>query len=461
MDIAQLIDVADQTRASRALGAMAEGEGGDDFAFARSYDLAPGGDQPPDKADPGVQTESGLADPAAFGLMMILPNTPAAAGPLPDMLTGPAPVAAAADTTAARSADVLAQPIDPDRPAGHRMATAAETLAELNPMADLNGPAEAEPAAADGEARPESPGAKASEWTAPFVGAQSGVTPADPAQETAATSPQALAVTTAGQPQRQPDLAAAKAVMPVAAANPHDAAALSASPEPDTGSGTRRLTDDNRADGRTATEEGREPPPEADNPPVAEPKQNRTAEGGADGNGGDRTMGEWVATVTQAKGQDDPSGTRLAEFSVQGRGHPQIAQEIGRQLSEAMTGMPDRPVEIALSPEELGRVRMVIATTDGTVSLQVIAERPETVELMRRHADLLAQDLRQLGFDQLDLRFSGQSDGRAGEGPARQPDQFAAFRTSNEGDAIASPVARSERSGSTAAASGRSLDIRL
>jgi flagellar hook-length control protein FliK len=88
-------------------------------------------------------------------------------------------------------------------------------------------------------------------------------------------------------------------------------------------------------------------------------------------------------------------------------------------------------VDVTLSPEELGRVRMSITAGEGGVVLQVLAERPETLELMRRHADLLARELANLGFGSVDLAFGqgqtpqgdAEGDGQAGQGHAAAPDQ--------------------------------------
>ena len=73
--------------------------------------------------------------------------------------------------------------------------------------------------------------------------------------------------------------------------------------------------------------------------------------------------------------------------------------------------VPDGVV-LTLAPEELGRLQMIIQTTDDMLTIAIQADRPETVELMRRHADQLAQELRQAGFAQTNFSFSqGNSQG--------------------------------------------------
>ncbi|MFV0512260.1 MAG: flagellar hook-length control protein FliK [Jhaorihella sp.] len=78
-----------------------------------------------------------------------------------------------------------------------------------------------------------------------------------------------------------------------------------------------------------------------------------------------------------------------------------------REMAEALVRQADGRVEIALAPEELGRVRMALVTSEAGVSVSIGAERPETLALMRRHIEQLASDLRQLGYADVGFSFSG------------------------------------------------------
>ncbi|MDP3341304.1 flagellar hook-length control protein FliK [Frigidibacter sp.] len=89
---------------------------------------------------------------------------------------------------------------------------------------------------------------------------------------------------------------------------------------------------------------------------------------------------------------------------------------LGPQLAEAVARFPDRPVELTLSPEELGRVRLTLSTSDAGLVLAVSAERPETLDLMRRNIDQLARDFREIGFSDLSFSFT-QQDRRPQAGP--------------------------------------------
>ncbi len=98
----------------------------------------------------------------------------------------------------------------------------------------------------------------------------------------------------------------------------------------------------------------------------------------------------------------------------------QIARNIASQIAVAVTATVDGGTEVALNPEELGRVRMQLTTTDHTVIVTISAERPETADLMRRHIDTLAQELRDQGYRQVNIDIGGRaSHGFGGQNAAR------------------------------------------
>lgn len=122
-------------------------------------------------------------------------------------------------------------------------------------------------------------------------------------------------------------------------------------------------------------------------------------------------LGPDVADGDQQAMTVEPAGGPGAAIShrpetVPHNGASNLPPAFGHRLAEIVARFPDRPVEVTLSPEELGRVRMTLATQDGTLTLAVHADRSETVELMRRHIDQLAQEFRDLGFADLNFSFS-------------------------------------------------------
>jgi hypothetical protein len=97
------------------------------------------------------------------------------------------------------------------------------------------------------------------------------------------------------------------------------------------------------------------------------------------------------------------------------------AARLAQQIAEAATRSPDRVTDIALEPEELGRLRLGIVTGDTSVTVQIQAERPETLDLLRRHLDQLTEEFRRLGYASvaIDIGSDGASGGgRGGEDPS-------------------------------------------
>ena len=95
--------------------------------------------------------------------------------------------------------------------------------------------------------------------------------------------------------------------------------------------------------------------------------------------------------------------------SIAGQAPSATAQVIAQQLATALSNSgasTDTPLELALDPPELGRVRMQISDVSGVMTLMIQAERPETADLMRRHLELLAQEFAQAGLDAPSVHIS-------------------------------------------------------
>ena len=98
-----------------------------------------------------------------------------------------------------------------------------------------------------------------------------------------------------------------------------------------------------------------------------------------------------------------------------------VPRHIDHQMAVVVTQLSEGATEIALSPQELGRVRMQVTAIDGAIMLNVTAERPETADLLRRHAETLAQEFRALGFHDIAFSF----------GDGRTPDRDSASPATN------------------------------
>ncbi|MEH6774454.1 MAG: flagellar hook-length control protein FliK, partial [Cereibacter changlensis] len=77
-------------------------------------------------------------------------------------------------------------------------------------------------------------------------------------------------------------------------------------------------------------------------------------------------------------------------------------------------------VEVALSPAELGSVTLRMEQEGAGLRVTVSADRPDTLDLLRRNADQLQQELRTAGFAGSSFSFTDRG-GSADPGAQRQP----------------------------------------
>jgi hypothetical protein len=96
----------------------------------------------------------------------------------------------------------------------------------------------------------------------------------------------------------------------------------------------------------------------------------------------------------------------------------QDARQIANQLAAQFPKQRDNTTVIRLNPNELGYVRMAMRNIDGVMSMTILAERPETAEIMRRNISDLEQEFQSLGFENLSFEFDDNSPQR--DSPAAQ-----------------------------------------
>jgi len=123
-----------------------------------------------------------------------------------------------------------------------------------------------------------------------------------------------------------------------------------------------------------------------------------------------------------------------------------------RQIAEAINHMPGRPVEITLSPEELGRLRMTVRVSETGVVVNLLAERPETLDLLRRHIDQLGSDFQAMGFE--DIAFSFGDDDTPAHSDSHEPEHASPLFKETADDIETNQIALN--SGATSG-----LDLRL
>lgn len=84
------------------------------------------------------------------------------------------------------------------------------------------------------------------------------------------------------------------------------------------------------------------------------------------------------------------------------------------QIGDAVRATAGSRVELRLAPEELGRVTLSFQPDGDGVRVHLVAERPDTLDLIRRHAADLEAELRAAGYDSASFSFA--SGGREREG---------------------------------------------
>lgn len=128
-----------------------------------------------------------------------------------------------------------------------------------------------------------------------------------------------------------------------------------------------------------------------------------------------------------------------------------VPAALARGAARART---DDRVELTLDPVELGKVRFDFTTTNDRITINLSVERPETLDLLRRHADTLRSEFREAGFDGSSLSFSQWS--QQGQDKSTAARLFAI----PEGEDFA-PAAPDPTPTRTNTATGLGLDLRL
>ena len=142
--------------------------------------------------------------------------------------------------------------------------------------------------------------------------------------------------------------------------------------------------------------------------PEIDPAMSLTDKSGSSGilDGGDNIMDRHIrhdvrfAEMGEAKAPALPEAALLR--SGNGRIHgPEVTHQIGAKIADLG---PGRHL-LRLTPEELGTVTFRITHDNSGVTILVAAERPEIMQMMRRHMDILMADLAESGLGDAQLEF--------------------------------------------------------
>lgn len=159
-----------------------------------------------------------------------------------------------------------------------------------------------------------------------------------------------------------------------------------------------------------------------------------------------------------------PVEPRVPEVARSAPDHGAVARAdqgraIAVQIAEVLRASGNRAVELRLQPEELGRVSLTMSQEGGQLHVTLAAERPETLDLMRRHIDLLGEELRRLGHGAVQFSFEDGA-GRNRERTSPPPGPGDQARVSDPGEP--GPQTAIVRPPPTAASgSAGGMDIRM
>lgn len=104
-----------------------------------------------------------------------------------------------------------------------------------------------------------------------------------------------------------------------------------------------------------------------------------------------------------------PTHTPSTMHGGSSNAHALHIPQVASQLSHVLVRNSNTMTELALAPEELGHVRLRMEPDSANPDRMVImisVERPETLDLFRRHAGELADALRNAGYSGADIGFS-------------------------------------------------------
>ncbi len=121
----------------------------------------------------------------------------------------------------------------------------------------------------------------------------------------------------------------------------------------------------------------------------------------------------------------DRSATARGEQTASIEARTATASPVRDQIVAAVAARTNEGrIEVRLDPPELGRVTINFESDGGELVRAVItADTPDTLDLMRRNAELFQRSLQEQGFEGLDLAFAERGAHSADSGEQRESEQ--------------------------------------
>ena len=122
---------------------------------------------------------------------------------------------------------------------------------------------------------------------------------------------------------------------------------------------------------------------------------------------------------------DQRSGTPPTPIAIDGKVTTSpLGTTVVRQICEAVQSGGNKAedgIDLRLNPEELGHIRFRMVNGEQGFVIQITADRPETLELLRRHIEQLGRSLSELGYDNPGFEFGGDASKSNSHGKNPQP----------------------------------------
>ncbi|MFT3687978.1 flagellar hook-length control protein FliK [Paenirhodobacter sp.] len=129
----------------------------------------------------------------------------------------------------------------------------------------------------------------------------------------------------------------------------------------------------------------------------------KVAETGTSRHGGVFALYEAAASATARPPESAP---------VQPGQQTALVRQMSFELGQAVTAQPDGTVEMTFSEDDLGHIKVSMRHEDGVMSVTIHADRQEAIDLLRRHTDIFARDMRGLGFSDVGFSFNERGGGQ-------------------------------------------------
>ncbi|WP_375262883.1 flagellar hook-length control protein FliK [Palleronia sp.] len=203
------------------------------------------------------------------------------------------------------------------------------------------------------------------------------------------------------------------------------------------------------ADGAPAspTTASNRPPPQMASGVAFDTTATTAVEAKVDDGGTTRALTEGIGFVST-----DPGLAQSRPTSVTTTAPMIEARPVLHSIAEASVKAQDGTVELRLSPEELGRVRISMSHHDLGLTVVLNVERDDTLALLRRHASELAAALREAGLGEANIQFADREQPSSQDPQRRTPGRMFGV-LSESGTGVERPTLRPSGDGA--------LDIRM